>query len=222
MLDLPPTPLAPTDFAASDTLPCRVDITWTPNPWHAGGYRVYRNDDLIATLGAMASSFADLAAPPDQVSTYRVVAFTTCGEAAESPDDTGVAPSSFALVSELPRRVLPGQTAVLSVPDAPGGSGFTYSWRRGVGMNGAGGTPVTNDGRVSGADSPTLSIAAARPTDAEFYALDVFSPSLPCGSRTTVVPLVVPTVCAADFDGSGALGVPDIFAFLSAWFAGCP
>ncbi len=25
----------------------------------------------------------------------------------------------------------------------------------------------------------------------------------------------------ADFDGNGALGVPDIFAFLSAWFAGC-
>ncbi len=26
----------------------------------------------------------------------------------------------------------------------------------------------------------------------------------------------------ADFDNSGSLGVPDIFAFLSAWFAGCP
>jgi len=28
--------------------------------------------------------------------------------------------------------------------------------------------------------------------------------------------------CRADFDGSGAVGVPDIFAFLSQWFAGCP
>jgi hypothetical protein len=28
---------------------------------------------------------------------------------------------------------------------------------------------------------------------------------------------------AADFDGSGLpVAVPDIFAFLSAWFAGCP
>lgn len=26
---------------------------------------------------------------------------------------------------------------------------------------------------------------------------------------------------AADFDGNGAIAVPDIFAFLSAWFAGC-
>ncbi len=28
--------------------------------------------------------------------------------------------------------------------------------------------------------------------------------------------------CRADFDESGGIGVPDIFAFLSAWFAGCP
>ncbi len=27
---------------------------------------------------------------------------------------------------------------------------------------------------------------------------------------------------AADFDGNGTLAVPDIFAFLAAWFAGCP
>jgi len=26
---------------------------------------------------------------------------------------------------------------------------------------------------------------------------------------------------AADFDANGTIGVPDIFAFLSAWFAGC-
>lgn len=28
--------------------------------------------------------------------------------------------------------------------------------------------------------------------------------------------------CRADFDRSGSVGVPDIFAFLSAWFVGCP
>lgn len=28
--------------------------------------------------------------------------------------------------------------------------------------------------------------------------------------------------CPADFDGVPGLGVPDIFAYLSAWFAGCP
>jgi hypothetical protein len=26
----------------------------------------------------------------------------------------------------------------------------------------------------------------------------------------------------ADFDGNGTIAVPDIFAFLSAWFTGCP
>jgi hypothetical protein len=29
-------------------------------------------------------------------------------------------------------------------------------------------------------------------------------------------------VCAADFDNNGTVAVPDIFAFLSSWFAGCP
>jgi len=32
----------------------------------------------------------------------------------------------------------------------------------------------------------------------------------------------VPSSCPADFDGSGTVAVPDIFAFLSSWFAGCP
>ena len=30
------------------------------------------------------------------------------------------------------------------------------------------------------------------------------------------------SACPADFDHSGTVGVPDIFAFLGAWFAGCP
>ncbi|HMN42452.1 MAG TPA: hypothetical protein PKE29_16550 [Phycisphaerales bacterium] len=28
--------------------------------------------------------------------------------------------------------------------------------------------------------------------------------------------------CPADFDHSGSLQVADVFAFLNAWFAGCP
>jgi hypothetical protein len=34
--------------------------------------------------------------------------------------------------------------------------------------------------------------------------------------------LIAGDTCRADFDRSGAVGVPDIFAFLSAWFVGCP
>lgn len=33
---------------------------------------------------------------------------------------------------------------------------------------------------------------------------------------------VIPVPCPADFDGSGVVDVPDIFAFLSAWFASLP
>jgi hypothetical protein len=37
---------------------------------------------------------------------------------------------------------------------------------------------------------------------------------------TALYTVDVTTPCAADFDGSGGLGVQDIFAFLGAWFAG--
>lgn len=33
---------------------------------------------------------------------------------------------------------------------------------------------------------------------------------------------VAGTACSADFDADGDLGVPDIFAFLTAWFNGEP
>ena len=33
---------------------------------------------------------------------------------------------------------------------------------------------------------------------------------------------VVNACCPADFDGNSSVGVPDIFAFLSAWFSACP
>jgi len=39
-------------------------------------------------------------------------------------------------------------------------------------------------------------------------------------SRGWVVRGLPPITCAADFDASGTVAVPDIFAFLSAWFAG--
>ncbi len=38
--------------------------------------------------------------------------------------------------------------------------------------------------------------------------------------RVTVRDCTLPPVCEADFDGNGTREVPDIFAFLSAWFAG--
>jgi hypothetical protein len=45
----------------------------------------------------------------------------------------------------------------------------------------------------------------------------------PCGSlRSDPVALGVGNPCPADFDANGVREVPDIFAFLSAWFAGCP
>lgn len=38
-------------------------------------------------------------------------------------------------------------------------------------------------------------------------------------TQFTLAEQLGPTTCAADFDGNSTIGVPDIFAFLSAWFA---
>jgi len=42
------------------------------------------------------------------------------------------------------------------------------------------------------------------------------------GSNTPRQSIVEVIPCPADFDRSGDVGVPDIFAFLSTWFSGCP
>jgi hypothetical protein len=44
------------------------------------------------------------------------------------------------------------------------------------------------------------------------------------GSNSTCQPASCDGIedCRADFDNNGTVGVPDIFAFLAAWFAGCP
>ena len=51
-------------------------------------------------------------------------------------------------------------------------------------------------------------------------------PGVFLGSGSSCTPAVIGGTinpcCPADFDGQNGLGVPDIFAFLSAWFAGCP
>jgi hypothetical protein len=53
-------------------------------------------------------------------------------------------------------------------------------------------------------------------------AWDTASVNCGAGSNATERLVSVDLGCAADFDRSGGLAVADIFAFLDAWFAGCP
>lgn len=109
--------------------------------------------------------------------------------------------------------VLAGQTAFFSA--APTNSlPLRIQWRRN-------GVPMTDGPNVSGVTSTNLVITDVTLADNGAVFDCVFTNV--CGSTTTrCVSLTVANPCPADFDGSGTIAVPDVFAFLSAWFAGCP
>lgn len=53
------------------------------------------------------------------------------------------------------------------------------------------------------------------PADCAAFGGTFVGPGITCASAAC-------TACPADFNGDGAVTVPDIFSFLAAWFAGCP
>ncbi len=110
------------------------------------------------------------------------------------------------------QSVAAGQGAVFSVATT---GATALQWRRN-------GVPLSNNGRISGVTSGTMSIAGVTAADAGVYDVRLVGG---CNSGRAVsrgALLTIEAACPADFDHSGTLGVPDVFAFLSAWFAGCP
>jgi hypothetical protein len=112
----------------------------------------------------------------------------------------------------------PGQTATMTATVVATGTP-TYQWKRN-------GVPLVNSGRFSGVNTATLTISpVADPgteaswTDAGSYTLDATNV---CGVATSNACVLSTPVCAADFNASGVLEIADVFAFLNAWFAGCP
>ncbi len=133
----------------------------------------------------------------------RIAEFT-----AGRPCATNVARPTFAGISVSPgNSVCEGETVTLR--SLSSGPDLRYQWFR-------------NEQRITGAILPTLTVGS--PADGARYDLLVYSP---CGiSRTLGTPfgvtLSVHACCAADFDRNGIREVPDIFAFLSAWFTQLP
>jgi len=88
------------------------------------------------------------------------------------------------------------------------------------------GVPMNNGGRFSGVTTTTLTInpvsdpgSVSGWTDAGQYTLVATNV---CGVTTSSICTLSTPVCVPDIDGNGIVNVTDIFAFLSAWFAGCP
>lgn len=108
-------------------------------------------------------------------------------------------------------RVAIGSAATVSV-GATGGSNLNYQWRfNGVAL------PSWRD--ASGAKSPTLVLSAAQAADDGVYDVIV---SNECGGVLSRPTYVSVNVCVGDITHDGIVSPEDIFAFLSAYFAGCP
>jgi hypothetical protein len=84
---------------------------------------------------------------------------------------------------------------------------YTIKWRRN-------GVPVNDNFRISGSDTPELTIDPARNIDRGTYTAQI---TAACGAVVSSGALL--NFCPADFNESGTISVQDIFDFLAAYFA---
>ena len=117
------------------------------------------------------------------------------------------------------QAVYNGQTVTFTVAASFVGAP-TYQWRRN-GVN----LPLWSP-RFGFSNTATLTInPVAKPgsepnwTDAGTYDCVI---SNVCGTTTSNAAVLTVNICGADFDQNSTVDVSDIFAFLAAWFAGCP
>lgn len=94
-------------------------------------------------------------------------------------------------------------------------------------LNGALVATATTTAPVPGTyPTGTLSLVSAAPFDSVVVHYDAHPPICqdwgPAYLADNMIAVMAATACAADFDGSGAAEVADIFAFLVAWFANDP
>ncbi len=112
-----------------------------------------------------------------------------------------------------PLNVDEGQPAVFSV--AASGTELRYQWRRNA-------SPITDSTRVTGSAGNTLMISAVTAADAGAYDVVITNACDSATSNSVQLSVNVGNPCPADLDGTAGLGVADIFAFLSLWFANDP
>ncbi|MBY0261928.1 MAG: immunoglobulin domain-containing protein, partial [Phycisphaerales bacterium] len=209
--------------------PCRIEITWSRTDGPDYGVKVRRSNlttgvPIAGTylLAPGTTSWIDTGAIAGNEYEYEIVPNQPCPALSLGPPLSG--PKVRAgLGSILSSAFVPAQrppiggTATLSVPTPPGSAAVAFAWWKRNPAN-TGFTRVADSARVSGASTPTLTIHSVTPDDNGSYTLFA---DYPCQTTGVNVMLVVNDGCRADFDSSGSRDVSDIFAFLSAWFAGC-
>ncbi len=113
-------------------------------------------------------------------------------------------------VNPVPQNRSINTTIILPVIGA-GADPLTFQWQKN-------GIDIADDARISGSDTPTLTITDAQFSDAGDYTAILTSP---CGSTsTTPVALTIFSCPSADYNHNMQVNVQDIFDFLAGWFSG--
>ncbi len=107
-----------------------------------------------------------------------------------------------------------GSTITLRVLGV-GRSPLTYQW-----LKDSSPVPVAPGGRITGADTATLTISQAQSGDSGEYSAILMSP---CGTVSSLPAQISVFACtSADTNQDGQLGLQDLFDFLALYFAGSP
>jgi hypothetical protein len=117
----------------------------------------------------------------------------------------GQAPQITTPPTDAPLTCLGGAAMFTVVATGPGP--LSYQWIKGS-------DPIYDDSRISGSDTPTLTITGVNSSDRGIYAC-IVSLTPDCSTKSAGADL---PVTVGDFNCSGVISVQDIFDFLAAFF----
>lgn len=210
---------APVWVSASDSVYCdMIEVDWGISSF-APFYHIYRAsvDDFESAVWVGEASyppFQDYGMPANVAQYYWVLGATDCGRSVPSPSDIGYSLYGLYLNQGPSDLTVPvGGDAVFQVSV----SGFgAFEWYHE-------GQIVYDDGRITGADSDTITISNVTGNDGGWYYCMIYGG---CGTITTewaFLTVVPDNNCAADLTGSSdpndlAYGIPDGSADASDFF----
>ena len=114
-------PTAATGCSASDTNCEVVIVAWVDTSDDESAFDVVRDGDVIATVGAGVTTYADTSAEADLVYEYAVVARNACGSAPASGSDQGMRPNDTPLSAPVLDLPADGAECIADI--------VTFAWR---------------------------------------------------------------------------------------------